>query len=258
MNPDTTVVITGGSGGIGAALAVALGEKGYRVAVAARRERELAEVARRSGDGSLAIVADVRRRGDVEQIYHRAIATFGHIDVWVNNAGRGISKRVLDLTDEDVDEMMTVNTKSALYGMQTVVPHFIERGKGHLINVSSFLARIPLASFRSAYSAAKAALNSLTANLRMDLQATHPDIHVSLVMPGVVTTEFKDHALGVAPVPSPPLDTVKTQSAEEVAMAMVRLIEQPVAEMYTNPVQSEIVRRYYDNVGDFEANLLRR
>jgi NAD(P)-dependent dehydrogenase (short-subunit alcohol dehydrogenase family) len=78
---------------------------------------------------------------------------------------------VLDLTDEDFDQMMVVNAKSALYGMQAIVPHFKERGAGHLINISSALGRVPFASYRSAYSAAKAALGSLTANLRMDLRA---------------------------------------------------------------------------------------
>src|SRR5439155_20685387 len=139
---------------------------------------------------------DVTRRADVERLRDRALASFGHVDVWINNAGRGIRKNVLELTDEDVDAIMAVNVKSALYGMQAIVPHFIQRGRGHLINVSSFLSRVPLATFRSAYKAAKAALNALTANLRMDLAAAHPNIRVSLVMPGMVTTEFDRNALG--------------------------------------------------------------
>ena len=113
-----------------------------------------------------------------------ALDAFGRIDVWVNNAGRGITKAVLDLRDSELDEMMAVNVKSALYGMQAAVPSFIKRGGvGHVINVSSFLGRVPVASFRSAYSAAKAALNSLTTNLRMDLRAEYPTFR-PLVMPG--------------------------------------------------------------------------
>ena len=76
----------------------------------------------------------------------------------------------IQLTDEDFDEMMRVNVKSVLYGMQAVLPHFKKRGQGHLINVSSMLGRVPFAGFRSGYSAAKHALNSLTANLRMELK----------------------------------------------------------------------------------------
>ena len=86
--------------------------------------------------------------------------------------------------------MMRINVKSALYGMQVVLPHFRERNSGHIVNVSSLLGRMPLAAFRSAYSASKHALNALTASLRMDLQQTHPNIHVSSVHPGVVATQF--------------------------------------------------------------------
>ena len=70
--------------------------------------------------------------------------------------------------------MMAVNVKSALYGMQAIVPHFIERGRGQIVNVSSFLSRVPFATFRSGYNAAKAALNALTANARVDLARAHP------------------------------------------------------------------------------------
>ena len=116
------------------------------------------------------MVTDVTKRKDVERLRDAALKKFGHVDVWVNNAGRGIGKNVMELTDEDLDEMIRVNVKSVLYGMQAIVPHFQQRGKGHLINVSSFLGRVPLAAFRSAYNAAKHAVNALTANLRMDLR----------------------------------------------------------------------------------------
>src|SRR5919198_708807 len=165
-----TVVITGASGGIGAALAIELGRQGHRLALAARRDAELQAIARQTGAQTIVVPTDVTRRADVEHLRDCALSLFGHVDVWVNNAGRGMTKPVLELTDEDLDVMMAVNVKSALYGMQAIVPHFIERGAGHVINVSSFLSRVPFATYRSAYNAAKAALNALTANLRMDLR----------------------------------------------------------------------------------------
>jgi NADP-dependent 3-hydroxy acid dehydrogenase YdfG len=73
---------------------------------------------------------DVTKRSDVERLRDRALEAFGRVDVWVNNAGRGIDRSVLELTEQDLDEMMEVNVKSALYGMQAVVPHFQERGPG--------------------------------------------------------------------------------------------------------------------------------
>jgi NADP-dependent 3-hydroxy acid dehydrogenase YdfG len=110
MSSSKVIVITGASSGIGAALAERLGGQGHRLALAARREEELTKVAERSGAGALAVVTDVKRRQDVEALRDRALAAFGQVDVWINNAGRGIGKRVLDLTDEDFDEMFTVNT----------------------------------------------------------------------------------------------------------------------------------------------------
>jgi short-subunit dehydrogenase len=253
MSDSKVIVITGASSGIGAELARQLAAQGHRLALAARREPELAAVASQCGPETLAMVTDVRRREDVERLRDRAIETFGHVDVWVNNAGRGIGRSVLDLTDEDVDEMMSVNLKSALYGMQAIVPHFKEREAGHLINVSSFLGRVPMASIRSVYSASKAALNSLTANLRMDLRREYPNIHISLVMPGLVATEFAGNALGGTPPVAPPPGVMKPQSAADVAAAIANLIDQPVPEIYTNPALAEIARRYYEDVGAFEA-----
>ncbi len=86
------IVITGASGGIGATLAAQLGAAGHRVALAARREPELREAAARAGHGAIAIPADVTNRVDVERLRDRAIEAFGHVDVWVNNAGRGINR----------------------------------------------------------------------------------------------------------------------------------------------------------------------
>lgn len=257
MSPSKAVVITGASSGIGAELARQLGAKGHRLVLAARREKELGEVAAQCGSEAIAVVTDVRQRQDVENLRDRALAAFGQVDVWINNAGRGIGKRVLELTDEDFDEMIAVNLKSVLYGMQAIVPHFKERGAGHLINVSSFLGRVPLVTFRSIYSATKAALNSLTANLRMDLKRDFPGIHVSLVMPAMVLTEFPRNALGGTPqITAPPeATTPKPQTAEEVAAAIAGLIENPVLELYTNPASPAIARRYYEDVAAFEASM---
>jgi NAD(P)-dependent dehydrogenase (short-subunit alcohol dehydrogenase family) len=253
MSEGRVVIITGASSGIGAALALQLGQRGDRVVLAARREQELLELARRVGAGALAVPTDVTRRAEVERLRDRAIAAFGHVDVWVNNAGRGIGKTVLELNDDDLDAIIAVNVKSALYGMQAIVPHFIERGHGHVINVSSFLSRVPLATFRSAYNAAKAALNMLTANLRMDLAAAHPNIHVSLVMPGIVATDFHRNALGgTPPMSGPPRGLPAAQSADEVATAIAGVIDHPVAEIYTNPQHPAIALRYYQDVAAFE------
>ena len=239
------IVVTGASSGIGAALAEQLAARGDRVVLAARRKDLLDVLAAKLGSNAHAFVADVTSRADVERLRDRAVEALGGVDVWVNNAGRGLSKPALELTDAEFDEMMLVNVKSVLYGMQAIVPHFIERGRGHIINVSSFLSRVPMASIRAGYSAAKAAMNSLTTNARMDLAASHPEIKVTLVMPGLVSTDFAQHALHGTPPIRPGAGGAPPQTAGQVADVIVRVIDRPVDEVYTNPVHAGIVQRYY-------------
>ncbi|MFL5615543.1 MAG: SDR family oxidoreductase [Gemmatimonadaceae bacterium] len=260
MPEQPVTVITGASSGIGAALARRLGRQGHRLVLAARRTDALRAVAAETGDTTKTVVADVTNRADVERLRDAAIAAFGTVDIWVNNAGRGINAPVLELTDAQLDEMMAVNVKSALYGMQAIVPHFQQRGRGHLINVSSFLSRVPIATYRSAYNAAKAALNALTANVRMDLRREFPDIHVSLVMPGMVTTEFARNALGGTPQVTwasrgGGSGGPQIQTPDEVAASIEDLIETPRAELYTQPGQPDTVLRYFSDVGAFERGL---
>jgi short-subunit dehydrogenase len=192
----------------------------------------------------------------VEYLRDETLRAFGQVDVWINNAGRAITRQVLDLTEDDFDQMIAVNLKSALYGMQAIVPYFKERGGGHLINISSALGRIPFASYRSAYSASKAALNSLSANLRMDLRAAYPNVHISVVMPPMVSTDFAKNALYGTPAPTGSYRPgASGQTAEQVAAAIVELIDHPRAELYTNPGQAEMVARYFSDVAAFEENM---
>lgn len=204
MSETKNVVITGASGGIGAALAIQLGASGHRVAAAPRREAELNEVASRAG--AVAIVTDVTRRADVDRLRDRAIDAFGHVDMWVNNAGRGITRPVLELQDDEFDAIMAVNVKSALYGMQAIAPHFVERGRGHIINVA---------------------------------------------------TQFQQNALGGTPAVQ--VGTAPgIQRADEVAAAIVALIAEPKAEIYTNPQHAAIALEYFQDVGAFERENMSR
>jgi len=248
------IVITGASEGIGAALAKRQGAKGDAIVLAARRQDKLEAIAKECGGRTLSVATDVTKRAQVDELRDAALERFGQIDVWVNNAGRGIGIRVMDFTEENLDEMLAVNLKSAWYGMRAVVPHFQARRQGHLINISSVLARVPLVTPRSAYSASKAALNALTANLRMDLRTEYPNIHISLVSPGPVSTEFHNNALGGTPTAR----GMEMQTADQVVDVIERIIDNPVPEIYTNPASASLVQRYYQDVCAFEDELLAR
>lgn len=252
-------VVTGASGGIGAELCKKLGSEGYGVVLAARRENELNEVATQCGGSALVVVTDVTKRSDVNRLKDAALTKFGRIDVWINNAGRGIGRTVMELTDADLDDMITINVKSVLYGIQAVVPYFQTQGTGHIINISSFLGRVPFVTARSAYNAAKSAVNMLTANLRMDLRRTHPGINVSVVMPGMVLTDFAKNAMHGTPG-APPASTSRAivQTPQEVAKIIFELIKNPKPEIYTNPTSAESAKAYITDVGAFEEKMMTR
>ncbi|HEY7790726.1 MAG TPA: SDR family oxidoreductase [Vicinamibacterales bacterium] len=243
---DKVVVITGASAGIGATTAELLARQGMSVVLVARRREALEAVAAACGGRALVVVADVTKRADVRRVVDESLKRFGRIDVWINNAGRGVSRQPSELTDEDVDEMMSVNVKSALYGMQEVLPHFKSKNEGQIINVSSLLGRMPFATFRSAYCGAKHFLNALTATFRDELRQTHPGIQVTLLSPGVVRTEFGLNALhgGVDSRTLP-----GSQSAEEVAAVIAATIVSREPDVYTPKGAREAVIGYYSRMG---------
>ena len=239
---DQVVVITGASQGIGEALALLLAERGASLVLVARSEDALRAVAARCGELALPVVADVTSRDAMRRVVRAAIDRFGRIDVWVNNAGQGITRVPTELSDDDIDDMVRVNVKSALYGMQEVLPHFKERGEGHVVNVSSMLGRVPMAVMRSAYSGAKHFLNSLTANFRTEVQETHPGIQFSLVSPGIVRTAFGVNARHGGPDSRQFPDS---QSAAEVAAVIASTLETRRPDVYTRRGSKERVLGYY-------------
>lgn len=256
---DRVIVITGASEGIGATTAELLARRGTRVVLAARRQGLLAEVAARIGeDRALAVATDVTRRADNERLRDAALERFGAIDVWINNAGRGITRAVAELTDDDIDDMVTINLKSVVYGYQAVLPYFKERRRGQIISISSGLSRFPWAPQRSAYSACKAAVNILMANLRVELaQQGFPDIQVTTVLPGIVATDFGLNARhGGANNRQLP----GAQPVDEVAEVIAAVIEHPRAEAYTRPQMLELAARYFatEDMASIEAQFVQR
>jgi len=242
VSEETTapvVVVTGASSGIGAALARELAGREAALVLTARREDLLRELAVTLGGPVEVVAGDCTRRPEVERVLERALARFGRVDVWVNNAGRGITRPSFEaLTEQDLEVMMRDNTCSALHGMQVVLPHFKARKQGVLVNVSSMLSRVPVAPFRAAYSASKAALSSLTESLRIELANGFPAIRVMLVLPSVVATDFGKNAVGGGPdsrtLPG-------AQSVDEVARVIADGLFAGPLDLYTRPEGLEMV-----------------
>jgi NADP-dependent 3-hydroxy acid dehydrogenase YdfG len=243
---DRIVVITGASSGIGAALAELLASRGMSIVLAARRQPALEEVSARCGGRASVYAADVSVRAQVRALADDTIKRLGRFDVWINNAGVGISRLPSELTDEDVDLMMQINVKSVLYGMQETLPHFKARNEGHVINVSSMLGRVPFATIRSAYSGAKHFMNALSAMMRDEIRQTHPGIQISLVSPGVVRTDFGLRAVHGGPDSR---QFPASQSAEEVAAVIASVIDSRAPDVYTFKGARDLVAGYYSSAG---------
>ena len=244
---EKVIVITGASSGIGASVAELVVRRGHSVVLVARRKEALEAVAARCAGKAHAVVADVTSRDEVKRVVGEALHAFGRVDVWVNNAGRGITRMPSQLSDEDVDDMMRVNVKSALYGMQEILPHFEQRGEGQIVNVSSMLGRIVSATMRSAYAAAKHYLNALTIAFRQEVQEKYPGIQFTLVSPGVVRTDFGRNAMHGGPDSH---TLPYSQGVEEVAEVIADVIESRRPDVYTRKGAADMIAGYYARIGE--------
>ena len=187
-----TVFITGASGGIGAATALAFAAAGARLLLAARRLEKLTAVAGQAMERVAAEVhtfeLDVRRQPAVAEAVAGLPAAWVNIDVLVNNAGlsRGLDK-LYEGSIEDWEEMIDTNVKGLLYVTRAVVPGMVQRGAGHVVNLGSTAGELPYPG-GAVYCATKAAEKSINDGLRQDLLGT--PVRVTSVDPGMVETDF--------------------------------------------------------------------
>ena len=179
------VLVTGASRGIGEALAVAFAGAGARVALVARSEAQIEELAQRLG--GTAHRADLADPAQVRGLVARVEADGGPIDVLVNNAGFEEAGDFATQSAEAIDAMIGVNLTAAVHLTRQVVPGMLERGAGHIVNISSMGAASVFPGL-AVYSATKAALSHFTAGLRADFRAR--PIRTTLVELGATTTDM--------------------------------------------------------------------
>src|SRR4051812_2954488 len=182
-------IVTGGSKGIGLAIAAALIEKGHQVAISARKDDELQQAARTLGGGGRvhAIRADVRDPADAQRLIDETAKRFGGVDVLVNNAGIGLFANVADMTIDQWRQVMQTNLDGVFFCTRAAIPEMRRRGGGFVINISSLAGKNAFAG-GAAYCASKAALNHFSEALMQEVR--HDNIRVSYVMPGSVATGF--------------------------------------------------------------------
>jgi NAD(P)-dependent dehydrogenase (short-subunit alcohol dehydrogenase family) len=188
-----TALVTGASRGIGAGLAVGLARAGADVAVTARSEAALVEVADSVADTSrrsLAIPADLTAAGDVDRLVAHAIAEFGHIDILVNNAGGPVfNAAFLETRPEGWARLIDLNLNSVAACCRTVGAHMVERGTGSVINMGSPATFRPWPAI-GAYSAAKAAVLNLTQVLAQEWARS--GVRVNIISPGWIRTDVNE------------------------------------------------------------------
>ena len=188
-------VVTGASSGIGEACALAFVEKGAKVVLAARRAERLDKLVKRiegMGGEALAVMTDVTREADVDNLFERALERFGTIDVLINNAGIADSTPVYDMPLELWHQVIETNLTSAFLCSRAAFRVMKDKGRGRIVNIGSISARVPREN-SPAYAASKWGLDGLTRSLAIDGRAFN--IAASIFHPGIVATEIAPGAV---------------------------------------------------------------
>jgi len=177
-----SALVTGGSSGIGLAIAGMLRDEGYELTLAARRLDRLEGAA--SELGATAVAADVQEEGDCERLVHEHLEAHGGLDVLVNSAGVGIAGRIGDLQTKHFDLQQSVNLRGAFLVTRAALPALRE-ARGYVVNLASIAGTLPTPGL-AAYGAAKAALIALTRSL--DREEAETGVRVTALCPGFVDT----------------------------------------------------------------------
>ena len=206
---NRVAIVTGGGTGIGRALALALAKEGARVVICGRRGAPLREVVDRitsDGKEALWIQGDVSLEEDVMRVVHKARATFGAIDILINNAGISGGGWIHDHSVSEWDRIMAVNLRGPFLMARAVLPLMREQGRGEIVNISSE-SGLEYYERNGAYGVSKHALNALGEYIQRENQSF--GIRVHTICPGMVVTEMSQG--------SPGLNHAKCLRAEDVA-----------------------------------------
>ena len=222
-----TVVVTGASSGIGAAVVRGLAGAGARLVIGARRTDRLDTLVREIGaDRVSAVRTDMRVEADVVRLIATARERFGGVDALVNNAGLGRRAPVSSAPTELWREMLETNVLGLLIATREAIQDMERRGAaGHVVHVSSMAGHRVPGPDSGVYSGTKFAVRAITEGLRQELRARKSPIRVSCVSPGYVDTEFAQVFVGAGGTPQTP--GIVQLAADDVAGAIVWVLGQP-------------------------------
>ena len=210
-----TAIVTGGSRGIGLAIARCLVTNDINVVITGTNEKPLTDAVGELGAMAMAQKADVRNYADVQQAFAAAAERFGGIDILINNAGVGIFTSVEKMSIEQWHDVIDTNLTGVFYCSRAVLPYLKKRGGGWIINISSLAGKNAFPD-AAAYCASKSGLNAFSESLMQEVR--HDGVRVAYVMPGSVNTNFAGHQAAGADWKLSP---------DDVAQVVVDLLEHP-------------------------------
>jgi NADP-dependent 3-hydroxy acid dehydrogenase YdfG len=191
MAEARVVAVAGASSGAGKAIAENLAQKGYQVALCARRGemvKEIADNINKNGGHALAVKADMGVWEDAKQFVDKTSSEFGHIDVMINNAGAAVRFTEFEnLTVEEIEKGIAVNLTSVLYGCKAVIPVMKKQKSGHIINTTSILGKRARSNL-SVYTAGKHGVEGFSRSLSNELRSY--GIKVSVLAPAAIETDW--------------------------------------------------------------------
>ncbi len=257
---EQVIVITGASSGIGLATALAATKQGAKLVLAARSEDTLDEVVQQiasMGGEAIRVSADVAEREDLQKIADAAVARFGRIDTWVNNAGVSIYGRLDEVAEADSRRLFDVNFWGVVNGSLTALPYLKQSG-GALINVGSEVsdAVVPL---QGMYSASKHAVKGFTDALRVEIEdVDQTDVSITLIQPTAVDTPYPQHARNYMDrepkLPDPQIDPEKVAEAILDAACNHRRDVRVGGQAVLNSVMAKVAPSLGDKVAAKQVN----
>lgn len=232
---NKVVWVTGASSGIGEALAYQLSKKGARLILSSRRKEELERVKGNCGINSQATIAilplDLEQSAALNISAEAAIQVFGHVDVLINNGGISQRSFVADTSMAVFRRLMEVNYFGTIALTKYLLPHFIHRGQGHFVNISSLTGKFGT-PYRSGYAASKHALHGFFEALRAEHHKDH--IAVTMICPGFIRTPLTLSALKADGEPLNKMDEAQFtgKPADWCAKKIIAAIEKNKEEVY--------------------------